>query len=46
LRQRESAGAVVEYTPAAGFAGTDFLTFEEIKLNNRDLVFRVAITVK
>ena len=39
-------GAVVEYTPAAGFAGTDFLTFEEINLNNRDLVFRVAITVK
>jgi len=38
--------AVVEYTPAAGFAGTDFLTFKEVNLNNRDLLFRVAITVK
>jgi hypothetical protein len=36
----------VEYTPAPGFTGEDALTFEEINLDNRDLVFRIAVNVK
>jgi dienelactone hydrolase len=38
--------AVVDYTPANGFAGADVLGFEEIDLDHRDRVFLIAITVK
>jgi dienelactone hydrolase len=39
-------GQAVEYAPTPGFSGADSLTFETITLDNRDLVFRVEITVK
>jgi dienelactone hydrolase len=39
-------GMSVEYTPDHGFRGEDSLVFEEINLDNRDLVFRIAILVQ
>jgi dienelactone hydrolase len=39
-------GAAVDYTPASGFTGTDALVFEEVNLDKRDLMFRMAITVR
>jgi dienelactone hydrolase len=44
--QRRVAGTAVDYTPAAGFTGADSLAFEEISLDHRDTVFRIAITVR
>lgn len=42
----EVPGAILAYTPQAGFTGPDSLVFEEINLDHRDLVFRMAVTVK
>jgi hypothetical protein len=43
---RRVTGAAVDYTPAAGFTGTNSLTFGEISLDHRDTVFRIATTVR
>jgi hypothetical protein len=39
-------GTIVAYRPADGYVGNDELKFEEITLDNRDLLFQIAITVK
>lgn len=36
----------VDYTPAAGFTGTDALRFEEINAAHQDVVFKFALNVK
>ena len=39
-------GATLDYTPARGFTGSDFLAFEVVDLDGRHHSYRVAMTVQ
>jgi hypothetical protein len=46
LRPAQGAGCVIDYTPDTGFAGADYLVFQEVTVDHQDKVFRISIVVK